>query len=154
MQVDIRPSSPLRPCCGCLHAGTAYLQRYRCTTDGAGAQHVTAGRSLGLVVRRLSALASMADTEEPTSQQVVIKWHGTEFSVTLADDDTVGSLKHKIEAETEVAPKRQKLLGLKAKKGGGVPADTVHVSELLLKPGMKVMMMGCAEVQQMSDHAS
>jgi Ubiquitin family len=96
----------------------------------------------------------MADTTEPTRQQVVIKWHGTEFSVNLADDDTVGSLKRKIEAETEVAPKRQKLLGLKAKTGGGLPADTVPVSELLLKPGMKVMMMGCAAVQQMSDHAS
>lgn len=96
----------------------------------------------------------MAGTDEPTSQQVVIKWHGTEFSVQLADDDTVGSLKRKIEAETEVAPKRQKLLGLKAKKGGGLPADTVAVSELLLKPGMKVMMMGCAAVQHAPDHAS
>jgi hypothetical protein len=91
------------------------------------------------------AADSVADTEQTADQQMVIKWHGKEFSVHLAEDDTVGSLKRKIEAETEVAPKRQKLLGLKAKKGGGLPADSVHVSELLLKPGMKVMMMGCAE---------
>ena len=82
-------------------------------------------------------MASMADAEEPTSQQVVIKWHGTEFSVQLADDDTVGSLKRKIEAEA-----------------GGLPADTVPVSELLLKPGMKVMMMGCVAVPQATDHSS
>jgi Ubiquitin family len=84
----------------------------------------------------------MADTEDATNQQVVVKWHGKEFSVRLVDGDTVGSLKRKIEAETEVAPKRQKLLGLKAKTGGGLPADTVPVSDLLIKPGMKVMMMG------------
>ncbi len=59
----------------------------------------------------MSALASKADAGEPVSEQVVIKWHGTEFSVNLANDDTVGSLKRKIEAETEVAPKLQKLLG-------------------------------------------
>lgn len=75
-------------------------------------------------------------------QEVTVKWQGKEFSITLAGDDTVGTLKRKIEAETDVSVKRQKLLGLKAKKGSELPADTVAVSDLLLKPGMKVMMMG------------
>ena len=76
--------------------------------------------------------------------EVTIKWQGKEFSIALAQNDTVGELKRKIEEQTEVQPKRQKLLGLKAKAGGGLPADSVHVHELVLKPGMKVMMMGWA----------
>ncbi len=81
----------------------------------------------------------MADPHELT-----IKWQGKEIPIVLEQGDTVGELKRKIESQTEVQPKRQKLLGLKAKAGGGLPADSVPVSDLLLKPGMKVMMMGCA----------
>ncbi len=74
--------------------------------------------------------------------KLCVKWQGKEFSIPLADSDTVGELKRKIEEQTEVQPKRQKLLGLKPKAGGGLPADSVPVSQLLIKPGMKVMMMG------------
>jgi hypothetical protein len=50
-------------------------------------------------------------------------------------------IKRKLEAATSVSEKRMKLLGLKAK--GGKPAgDADVVSDLLLKPGGKIMMMG------------
>jgi len=76
---------------------------------------------------------------------LTIKWQGKEFPVTVGDSDTVETLKRRIEKETEVQPKRQKLLGLKAKKGGGAPADGVPMSDLALKPGLKIMMMGTPE---------
>ena len=49
-----------------------------------------------------------------------------------------------IEEQTAVLPKRQKLIGLKAK--GGKPAnDDLPVSDLTLKEGQKIMMMGQPE---------
>lgn len=73
---------------------------------------------------------------------LTVKWQGREFAMTLGDADTVGTLKRRIEEHTEVQPKRQKLLGLKAKKGSGAPADELPMADLALKPGLKIMMMG------------
>ena len=72
---------------------------------------------------------------------IIIKWQGKELTIPVGADDTVQSLKRKIEAETNVQPQRQKLLGLK-RRAGGMPGDDDPVSGLLLKDGQKVMMMG------------
>ena len=60
----------------------------------------------------------------------------------LADAATVSDLKHKLQEETHVNPKRQKLLGLKRKDGKPAGDDDVLL-ELGLKPGTKVILMGC-----------
>jgi hypothetical protein len=75
------------------------------------------------------------------SSQLTIKWSTTEVAVDLSEGETVGSLKRKIEEKTRVQPKRQKLIGLKA-KGGKLAGDHALISDLILKPGQKVMMMG------------
>ena len=72
---------------------------------------------------------------------VTIKWQGKEYAIPVSTDDTVLSLKRKIEAETAVQPKRQKLLGLKA-KAGGLAGDDVSIGDIILKPNQKIMMMG------------
>ena len=48
-------------------------------------------------------------------RDIVIKWSGQEMSFSVASGSTVGELKRKIAEQTSVQPKRQKLLGLKAK---------------------------------------
>lgn len=73
--------------------------------------------------------------------KLTIKWTSKELDVDVSDGDTVGSLKRKIEEQTRVQPKRQKLIGLKA-KGGKLAGDDVLVSDLALKPGQKIMLMG------------
>lgn len=75
--------------------------------------------------------------------QLVFKWSGREFTVAVVDDETVSSLKRKIQEQTTVQPKRQKLLGLKD-KAGKLPTDEHKVAELQLKPGQKIMLMGYA----------
>ena len=105
------------------------------------------------------------------STTVMIKWSGKVFHIPLQETDTVNTLKRKvhtvkqlaficaafpsqirytlcdllqIEEQTAVLPKRQKLIGLKAK--GGKPAnDDLPVSDLTLKEGQKIMMMGQPE---------
>ena len=72
---------------------------------------------------------------------VTIKWQGKEYAIPISTDDTVLSLKRKIEAETAVQPKRQKLLGLKP-KAGGLAGDDVSIGDIILKPNQKIMMMG------------
>lgn len=74
-------------------------------------------------------------------KELTFKWSGKEFSLPVDDAETVSSLKHKIEEQTRVQPKRQKLLGLKA-KSGKLPTDSDLLSELQLKPGQKIMLMG------------
>ena len=74
-------------------------------------------------------------------QTVTVKWGGKEISVELEEAQTVSDLKQKLHEATLVNLKRQKLLGLK-KKDGKVPAEEDMVGDLLLKPGVKYMMMG------------
>lgn len=84
----------------------------------------------------------MATASEDAQHSLVVKWQGKEFPMVLDDGDTISELKRKIQQETEVQPKRQKLLGLKAKEGKGAPADGLQMRELAIKPGLKIMMMG------------
>lgn len=74
--------------------------------------------------------------------EITFKWSGKEFSLPVDETETVSSLKHKIEEQTRVQPKRQKILGLKLKTGK-LPTDDDVLSDLSLRPGQKVMLMGC-----------
>ena len=75
---------------------------------------------------------------------VVIKWSGKEYPINdLSLQLSVKELKDVIYEKTNVKPERQKLLGLKLK---GKPApDSVKLSSLGVKPGLKIMMMGTQE---------
>lgn len=75
------------------------------------------------------------------SAPVVVKWNGKEFSVPMEETDDVASLKRKLEVDTRVLVKRQKILGLKTK--AGKPAtDADLFSQIALKPGTKLLLMG------------
>jgi hypothetical protein len=78
------------------------------------------------------------------SGEVTVKWTSKEMVFKFDEIETVGSLKRKIEEETRVQPKRQKLIGLKA-KGGKLATDDVMLTDLALKPGQKIMLMGYVE---------
>ena len=73
--------------------------------------------------------------------QINVKWSATDIAIDVDEGDSVGSLKRRIHEQTKVPPKRQKLLGLKA-KGGKLAGDDVLISDLTLKPGQKIMMVG------------
>lgn len=78
-----------------------------------------------------------ASVEEIT---MAVKWSGKEYTVRVCADETVGELKRRICEVTNVLPKRQKLLNVKA---GVKPADdSMLLSQLTLKPSLKIMMMG------------
>ncbi|KAJ8686240.1 hypothetical protein QAD02_022034 [Eretmocerus hayati] len=76
--------------------------------------------------------------------KITVKWSGEEYHITdIEENDTVLILKEKIQKLTGVRPDRQKLLNLKLK---GKPAqDCDVISNLDLKPGFKLMMMGSRE---------
>ncbi|CAB0030606.1 unnamed protein product [Trichogramma brassicae] len=76
--------------------------------------------------------------------KIIVKWSGADYPVNdIGENDTVLTLKEKIQKLTGVRVDRQKLLNLKFK---GKPAqDDDIVSELGLKPGYKLMMMGSRE---------
>ena len=80
-------------------------------------------------------------SEPPKDVSVAIKWQGKLFSVTLAADADVGSLKRLIEAETNVLPARQKLLNVKV--GPKMADDAAPLSTVKLPK--VVMMMGSTE---------
>ncbi|KAG6525626.1 hypothetical protein ZIOFF_015588 [Zingiber officinale] len=76
-------------------------------------------------------------TEEIT---LAVKWSGKEYTVRVCGDDSVAELKRRICEVTTVLPKRQKLLypKLAAKLGD----DSLLISQLNLKPGVKMTMIG------------
>nr|XP_026691246.1 ubiquitin-like domain-containing CTD phosphatase 1 isoform X1 [Ciona intestinalis] len=75
--------------------------------------------------------------------KVVIKWNGQNYPLEISPDMTVKDLKLLIEGETKVRSDRQKLLNLKFK---GKPAEENAVlTDLKVKPNMKIMMMGTTE---------
>ncbi|GIL65800.1 hypothetical protein Vafri_19425 [Volvox africanus] len=78
------------------------------------------------------------------SVEVGVKWSGKEIIVKLEPMETVLQLKHKLESETNVLAKRQKILGLKTKDGKAA-TDESPVGELQIKPNVKFMMMGTPE---------
>ncbi|KAK3086059.1 hypothetical protein FSP39_012867 [Pinctada imbricata] len=75
--------------------------------------------------------------------EVIIKWSGKEFPVSVSEDSLVKDLKESICKSTGVLPTRQKLLGLKYK--GKNAEDDVCLALLKIKPKMKIMMMGTVE---------
>lgn len=77
-------------------------------------------------------------------KSIVVKWSGKEYPVELPEDDTVAGLKRMLQEQTRVDPKRQKLLGLKTKDGKAATDEAV-LSDLVIKPNTKVMMMGQPE---------
>ncbi|CAI5460443.1 unnamed protein product [Closterium sp. Yama58-4] len=87
-----------------------------------------------------SAAAGAAEEEE---MSLCVRWAGRELTVQASGDDTVGELKRRICEATGVLPMRQKLLNLKL---AGRPApDSTLLSQLALKPSLKIMMMGTVE---------
>ncbi|XP_014220059.1 ubiquitin-like domain-containing CTD phosphatase 1 [Copidosoma floridanum] len=76
--------------------------------------------------------------------KITVKWSGEEYPITdIEENDTVLSLKNKIHKLTGVRPERQKLLNLKFK--GKAAQDNDIISQLGLKQGFKLMMMGSRE---------
>mmetsp|Transcript_13050 Transcript_13050/g.24955 ORF Transcript_13050/g.24955 Transcript_13050/m.24955 type:complete len:319 (+) Transcript_13050:92-1048(+) len=74
---------------------------------------------------------------------VCVKWSGKEYTVAMSVESRVSDLKCRLEKETLVQAKRQKLLNLKYE---GKPAgDDVLLTALNLKPNFKVMLMGTPE---------
>jgi ubiquitin-like domain-containing CTD phosphatase 1 len=84
--------------------------------------------------------------QEPAADPVELtfKWSGKEFSLLMEENETIGSLKRKIQERTSVQPKRQKLLGLKNKAGKSLmqTPDAHLITDLQLKPGQKIMLLG------------
>jgi ubiquitin-like domain-containing CTD phosphatase 1 len=75
------------------------------------------------------------------SSSLLFKWNGKELEITADQSQTVGDVKSMLEVKTTINPKRQKLIGLKTKDGKLATDDSI-VSHLLLKPGVKIMLMG------------
>ena len=57
------------------------------------------------------------------------------------EGETLEGLKRKVADQTNVQPKRQKILGIK-KANGGLPTDGDLLSDCLLKPGQRHMVLG------------
>lgn len=75
------------------------------------------------------------------TRQIGIKWSSKDLSIEVEQQADVGCLKRKIQEHTGVQPKRQKLLGLETKQGK-LASDDVLVSDLALKAGQKILMVG------------
>lgn len=97
-----------------------------------------AQKSLNLNTRERSDTGEMAEEGKIT---VAVKWQGKQFSVSVPEDADVACLKRCIEAETNVQPKRQKLLNVKS---GPKPADEDVLLSSVKLPKV-VMMMGSTE---------
>lgn len=75
--------------------------------------------------------------------KLIIKWSGKEYEMELTENDSVMDLKCAIQKQTGVRPERQKLLNLKYK--GKLADDNIQLSQVKLKQGFKIMMMGSLE---------
>ncbi|KAL3699867.1 hypothetical protein R1sor_017889 [Riccia sorocarpa] len=99
--------------------------------------------------------SSSSDIINPASQEEItlaVKWSGKEYTVRVCADDSIGELKRRICEVTNVLPKRQKLLNVKV---GIKPAqDSALLSQLALKPGTKILMMGTVEDDILVDPVS
>ncbi|KAJ0960023.1 hypothetical protein J5N97_000217 [Dioscorea zingiberensis] len=93
---------------------------------------------------RTSVSTSMVPEEQGVEEMTLtVKWSGKEYIVRVCGDDTVGELKRRICEVTTVLPKRQKLLYPKlASKLGD---DSILLSQLPLKPSVKMTMIGTVE---------
>lgn len=95
----------------------------------------------------------MAAPPSASQRIVTVKWSGKEFQIGVEETSTVGDLKRRIEEHTNVRPVRQKLLGLKT-TAKGAPNEETAVSELALKPGQKILLVGCVRVELQLARAS
>lgn len=86
----------------------------------------------------MAASASSPVTEEELT--LIFKWSGKEYTVRVCADDSVAELKRRICQLTNVLPKRQKLLYPKI--GNKLSDDSVLLSQLPLKPSLKMTMIG------------
>ncbi|KAJ9687542.1 hypothetical protein PVL29_016147 [Vitis rotundifolia] len=86
-------------------------------------------------------MASSSLSEEELT--LTVKWSGNEYTVRVCGDDSVGELKRRICQLTNVLPKRQKLLY--PKLGSKLADDSVLLSQLPLKPSLKMTMIGTVE---------
>ncbi|KAK3275812.1 hypothetical protein CYMTET_16074, partial [Cymbomonas tetramitiformis] len=86
--------------------------------------------------------------------EVCVKWSGKEFKVLVPPEATVLDLKKRIAEDTNVQPKRQKLLNLKHQ--GKMAGDDTLMADLKLKATFKVMLMGTPEeaIQQLATAAA
>ncbi|ONK73120.1 uncharacterized protein A4U43_C04F27460 [Asparagus officinalis] len=91
-----------------------------------------------------SSSSSVVEPEQGVEEMTLtVKWSGKEFTVRVCGDDNVAELKRRICEATTVLPKRQKLLYPKmASKLGD---DSVLLSQLNLKPSVKMTMIGTIE---------
>jgi len=90
--------------------------------------------------------------DDDTEVTLVIKWNGKEYPIRIAQQDTLGGIKRKLEDETCVNEKKQKIIGLKT-MAGKMPTDDTQISELSLKPKQRIMMLGSidAELKKIAD---
>mmetsp|Transcript_16732 Transcript_16732/g.28707 ORF Transcript_16732/g.28707 Transcript_16732/m.28707 type:complete len:323 (-) Transcript_16732:615-1583(-) len=85
----------------------------------------------------------MADVNDDIT--ISVKWSGKEFIVSVSRVSTVAHLKRKLQELTQIDPKRQKLLGIKSKDDNDALAP-------LVKPGVKVMLMGTPDAVIAATH--
>ena len=72
---------------------------------------------------------------------LTVRWNGNEYHVNVEPDETMTVVKTHMKERANVEVGKQKYIGLKTTSGK--PADDATlISELLLKPGQKIMMLG------------
>lgn len=81
---------------------------------------------------------------EDTTVKIAVKWNNGLYNFECDDSDDVAILRHLIYRETLVKPERQKILNLKG-KGGAKITDSSKVTELDIKEGKSLMMVGSRE---------
>ena len=100
-----------------------------------------------LAIRLVRILEAMGEQlSNDTAVTLVVKWSSNEYVIDCLDpDNSVGDVKFRISTMTGVRPERQKLM-LKTKNGKSVNDDT-KIGQLLIRPGLKIMMIGSKEEQ-------
>ncbi|KFK32196.1 hypothetical protein AALP_AA6G209900 [Arabis alpina] len=97
-----------------------------------------------------SPVTSAAMMEEELT--LVVKWSGKEYTLRICADDSVAELKRRICFLTNVLPKRQKLLYPKV--GNKLSDDSLLLSQIPLKPSLKMTMIGTTEDDIIVDQAT
>ncbi|XP_010910989.3 ubiquitin-like domain-containing CTD phosphatase [Elaeis guineensis] len=98
------------------------------------------------VVAADSAIASRSggEVEDGVEEMTLtVRWSGKEYTVRVCGDDSVAELKRRICEATTVLPKRQKLLY--PKLAAKLNDDSILLSQLNLKPSVKMTMIGTVE---------
>ena len=93
-----------------------------------------------------SAMETKDDTKEGEKVDVCVRWGKQSFTLHMQQGQSLSDLKREIEKETHVQPKRQKLIGIKFQGVGKKKEESeVGISELGIKPGKSIMMIGTRE---------